>query len=74
MVYSKAKIKSNDHKAFPCFKQILVGNTSHKDSPTWTQPQVSFRHIFISFTRLHGNTKLNENIIPDLTSTSVKNS
>jgi hypothetical protein len=34
MAYSKAKLKSSDDKASPCFKLILIGNMSDKFLPT----------------------------------------
>jgi hypothetical protein len=41
MVYSKAKLKSSDDRAFPFFKPFLIGNMSDKFLPTQTLLYVS---------------------------------
>jgi hypothetical protein len=36
IVYFKAKLKSNDNKASPCFRPLSIGNTSEKLLPMRT--------------------------------------
>ena len=67
MVYSIAKLKSNDDRTSPCFKPFLIGNMSDKFLHARTQLYFSVRHIFISLTRFKGiPKKLNASIIQDL--------
>jgi len=42
MVYSKANLKSDGDKAYPCFKTSLTENMPDKCLPTRTQLYVSF--------------------------------
>ena len=56
MAYSRAKPKSNDNKASPCFKPFLIGNMSDKCLLTRTLVKVLLRHIFISLTSSKGKT------------------
>jgi hypothetical protein len=51
---SKAKLKNNGDRAFPCLKPFLIGNTSDKFLTTRTLLYVSVRHIFISLTSFLG--------------------
>ena len=48
MAYSKAKLKSNGDRAFPCFRPFLIGNLSDTFLPTQTLLYVSVRLIFIN--------------------------
>jgi len=54
MVYSKAKLKINSDRGFPCFKPFLIGNKSDKFLPTRTFLYDSVRHICISLTSFLG--------------------
>jgi hypothetical protein len=54
MAYSKAKLKSSDDKASPCFRPFWIGKLSDKCLPIRTLLYVSFKHIFISLTSFMG--------------------
>ena len=47
MAYSKAKLKSNDARSSPGFKQFLMGNMSDIFLPTQNLLYISIRHNFI---------------------------
>jgi hypothetical protein len=54
MAYTKAKLKSGDYKASPCFRPLWIGKLSEKCLPIWIPLYISFKHILMDCTTFMG--------------------
>jgi hypothetical protein len=65
MEYSKAKLKSNGDRVFPCFRVFWIENVPEKYLVIleWTLQEISFQHILISLNSFMGTPISYQNIV-----------